>query len=397
MALASGPASFQRFFITTALGAELTEKMAAAIQQHAFGRLAVHSDDTQTGWIGPGHIFDTDVGAERIAIGPYIHLALRLDRLKPPAAVVRGYVRMAEEAALQASGREFLSKLERRKAREVAVTRAEQEARDGQFRRTSAYPVLIDLSAGVVYLAGSSTAVADRLMRLFTDTFGAGLDAADPMRLAQRLLAASGNARALEHIAPARLVRPPDGYHESEAAGFAGAADLSFLGRELLTWLWYRSDGDEGVLRIRSGEEVSAALDRGLRLKCAFDLTGVTTVVADGPTRLPESKAALRIGKQPVRAGIVLDSPAGEMRLTLDAQRFTVSGLQLPEPSGVNSERERLEQRFEQIGECAALLDALFEVFLLLRTSREWATELARMSAWAAGQPRDRLLQAASA
>jgi hypothetical protein len=370
--------------------------MLGSIREHAFGRLAVDADDTQVGWIGPRHIFDTEVSADRIAVGSFLNLAVRVDRLRPPANVVRGYIRMAEEAALAASGREYLSKLEKRKARETAVTQAEQEARSGAFRRSSAYPVLIDLAAATVYLASASASLADRVMKLFSDTFGAALEPADPQRLAFRLLSPSGNTRALEVLPAERFVRPPDGYRESEAAGFA-AGDLSFLGRELLTWLWFRSDADDAVLRIRSGDQVSAAVDRSLRLKCVFDLTGVTTVTADAPTRLPESKAALRIGKLPVRAGLVLDSPAGEVRLTLDAARLTVSGLQLPEPQGVNSERERIEQRFEQISETADLLDALFELFLLTRTSSEWSGQAQQISAWAAGQPRERLMRAASA
>jgi hypothetical protein len=394
--LATGPVSFQRFFITGPAPAELTDTLAAAIVEHGFGRLATLPDDTQLGWVGPSHVFDTQLAAERIALGSFVHLALRVDRLRPPASVLRGYVRMAEEAALQASGREYLSKLERRKAREVAAQRAEQEARDGAFRRISAYPVLVDLAGGAVYLGSAGASTADRLMKLFSDTFGAGLEPADPQRLALRLLAPSGRARALENLAPAQLVRPPDGYQESAAAAFA-VGDLAFLGRELLSWLWFRSDSDEAVLRVRNGAQVSAAIDRGLRLKCVFDLTGTTTVVADGPTRLPECKAALRIGKQPVRAGLVLDGPGGEVRLTLDGVRLSVSGLQLPEPQGVSSERERLEQRFEQIVETATLLDALFELFLLQRTAGDWPEELQRMSAWATGLPRDRRLQAASA
>jgi hypothetical protein len=101
---------------------------------------------------------------------------------------------------------------------------------------------------------------------------------------------------------------------------------------------------------------------------------------------LPEAKAAVRVGKQPTKLGLIVGAPVGEFRLTLEGNRLAVSGLTLPEDEEEQDARARLERRFELIGDAANLLDALFELFVLARTGREWNRELAAMSAWAAGK-----------
>lgn len=394
MGLVSGPVSFQRFFISGRMPRDpLDERFFEALNARAFGRLAPLPDDTQIGWIGPRHYFETELEAGHCVFGPYVLVAVRLDRLRAPAGVLKSYIRLEEEAAREAGGKEFLSKGEKRKAREAALLRAEKEAKAGDFRRIAAAPLLIDLAQQTVYLGGLSTALGDKVMQLFADTFGCTLEPATPARLADRLLAASKNQRALENLPPSHLVRPPEGAAERGEVHIAG--DVSFLGRELLTWLWHQVEQDEGTLRIGSGDDVSVGIERTLRLKCDFGLTGTTTIMSEQPTGLPEARAALAIGKQPVKAGLVLGAPFGEIRLTLEAARFGVSGLVIPEDAAEPDWRARREQRFERIGEAAALLDALFELFLARRVGREWNRELRELAGWAAGSGRAARLQTA--
>jgi len=394
MGLVSGPISFQRFFIQGRMVRDpLDERLFAALNARAFGRLAPLPDDTQIGWIGPRHYFETELAAEHSVFGPYVLIAVRLDRLRAPAGVLKSYIRLEEEAAREAGGKEFLSQGEKRKAREAALLRAEQEAKAGDFRRITAAPLLIDLPRQIAYLGGLSTALGDKVMQLFADTFGCALEPATPARLADRLLAAGKNQRALENLPPSHLVRPPEGAVERGEVHIAG--DLSFLGRELLTWLWHQVERDEGALRIGSGDDVTVGLERMLRLKCDFGLTGTTTIMAEQPAGLPEARAALATGKQPVKAGLVLGVPYGEIKLTLDAARFGVSGLVIPEDAAEQDWRARRERRFERIGEAAALLDALFELFLARRVGREWNRDVRELSAWATGSARAARLQTA--
>lgn len=387
MGLTAGPISYQRFFITGPFPDEPTDGLLKKVNQHGFGAGGLLPDDTQIGWVGPRHLLDSPVEGEQSIVGPYLHMNLRVDRLRAPASILKSYVQQEEQAALQASGRELLGKLERRKAREVATLRIEKEMRSGAFRRMTAYPVLIDGAAKSVYFGSLGATVGDKLMKQFSDTFGCALEPATVETVTRRLMAGAKNPAALDRLAPSHLVSPPADHAAIEGAGLAG--DLAFIGRELLSWLWRRAEADQGGLALRTGETVSVMLDRTLKLKCDFGVSGVTTISADGAAALPEARAALRTGKQPVRAGLTVGGGAGEFRLTLDAARWAVSGMIVPEPDEPAKDvRTRLEERFDQVSEVAAMLDALLDYYLQRRLARDWPREFDELSRWAAGKPR---------
>lgn len=396
MGFASGAASFQRFFIGGKLAGEVDDQFIAALQKHAFGHSPPLPDATQSGWVGPRHLFQTDFTAEQITTGPFVHLALRLDQLKPPPAVVRAYRQLEEQTLLENSGREFLSRSERRQARDAAVSRAEAEARQGMYRRMNAYPVLIDLANPAVYLGTLSASVGDRLSQLFYDTFGFYLESAGPEAVAGRLAAAANQTRALENLNPFTLAPAPSGERDDGPAEFAG--DLAFLGKELLTWIWHQTDAEHTRLRIHTGDEITVMIDKVMRLKCDFGMTGTDVITADGPSTLPEAHAALASGKQPDKIGLIIATGAiGELRFVLEGPRLTVSGLVIPEDEEASrTAAERLEARFEMIADTAHLLDALFDTFLQRRWARDWEQDLRKMTAWARGT-RERNKQAALA
>ncbi len=391
VALAAGPISFQRFLVSGKLPTTVTDRLVAALQERSFGRIPPTAD-RQVGWIGPRHLFENEFDAAAITAGRFAHLAVRVDQLAAPGAVLRSYIRQEEDVTRAASGRDFLSRGERKKAREAALLRAEQESRAGQFRRMGSIGVLFDLERRTIYIANTSTKSGEIVAQLVADTLGVTPEAADPGRIAYELLHASGLARGLENLTAMPLVRAPAGSPEPET--WAGR-DQPFLGSEWLTWLWFRSDADEGNLQLRGGTSVTVALDRVLQMKCDFGLTGTATLVADGPTQLAEARAALRTGKRPVRAGLVLGSSTGEARLTLSARQMAVSGLVVPDSEERDPLAARVE-RFEHLADTVVVLDALFEQFLTLRTSRDWRNEHRRMCAWAAESPAEPLLAAAS-
>lgn len=392
MAFAAGAASFQRFYITGPMAEDIDDAFLAQLKTRAFGEAPALTDDTQVGWTGPAHLFDRSFEADTIAFGRYAHFAIRIDRLAIPPAVLRSYIRQEQEVAMEAAGRPVLGKAELRQAKETATLRAEQEVKAGHYRRMQSYPVLVDLERGVCLLGTTGSTVAEKLMLLFSDTFGAALEPAEPKPVAERLLAGSGAAQVLENLAPATLVRPEGEASESQDLGIRG---LRFLGKELLTWLWFRAEANDATLRVFNRDDVSVQLDRTLRLVCDFGLTGTDVITAEQPTGLPEARAALATGKQPQKAGLVFAGGFGEASLTLDGPRFAVSRLLTPDGEADQDPRAAIEDRFDRIFESLDLLDAVYEVFLRQRTAKEWPAELHQMSQWAAGKPIARQLRMA--
>ena len=82
MGFASGPVSFQRFQITGHGPKAIDDKFLAALQEQALGHAPPLPDDTQVGWLGGRHLFDTEFTAETVAYGRFAFLAVRVDKLR---------------------------------------------------------------------------------------------------------------------------------------------------------------------------------------------------------------------------------------------------------------------------------------------------------------------------
>ena len=394
MAFSSGLVTFRRFFVAGKPFDEVDDRFVNALREYRFGAAGSADPTTQMGWTNPTHLFDHDIAPEKIAFGRYVHFWLRVDKLNAPSSVARSYQRLEEETALKASGRAFLTKTEQRLAREAAKLRVEQEVKSGAFRRMSTIPVLMDLESNTLLLASTSSAASDQLLEIFGNTFRRALEPADADRLAERLL--GSNARALEQVRPFHLVRPPEGTDDADAMP---GVDVAFLGKEFITWLWRLIDSDEpNTLKLRSGDAISVIIDRSLRLECDFRMTGSTVVTADAPAGLPESRAALAIGKQPTKAGLIVGSAVGEFAFSLDGRKMTVSSLVLPDDQEERDVRASIEQRFERCFDLTTILDVMFETFLRARISDHWGEAERDLKRWAKGvdEKRQRTIALAS-
>src|SRR5687768_10262734 len=162
MSFSSGTITFKRFFVNGPSYARVDEALLEQVQSRAMGANSLRtSDKTEIGWTTGEHILDTDFTFEKNAIADGLHLAMRVDTNKVPTELVRSYQKINEQAMLEASGRQFISKAERREAREQALARADMESRSGTYRRMKQVPIFWDLKRNEVYLGSAGSAVVD--------------------------------------------------------------------------------------------------------------------------------------------------------------------------------------------------------------------------------------------
>ena len=162
MGFASGSITFKRFFVSGSAYKRVDDALLEKLAARAIGADSVQTADrTEIGWTTGQHILDTDFDFAANAVADGRYFALRIDTDKAPNELVRSYQKLSEDAMLEASGREFLSKPERREAREQALARADAEARSGAFKRMKQVPVFWDLQRNQVYLGASSPTVVD--------------------------------------------------------------------------------------------------------------------------------------------------------------------------------------------------------------------------------------------
>ena len=177
-----------------------------------------------------------------------------------------------------------------------------------------------------------------------------------------------------------------------------------FLGREFLVWLWHESEHAEGVLPIGEGESVSLWLEEQLTL-ISDDLLGRHECRLKGstPSLTNEAKEALRAGKLPVKAKIRIDRSGGsdgrphsaEARsagaeggrrhersdqsdrqpqswsFLFDADTLGIGSVSIPALL-TEEDDEKFYERMQLVEELEAMIGALFETFLRLRTSPAW-------------------------
>ncbi len=387
MGFASGAVTFKRFAVQGGLLDRVDEDLIERLAAYSINADSIQTADrTCYGWVTGTHILDTRFDLAKNAVADGLHFALRIDTNKPPADLVRSYQRMNEEAVLEAEGRDFLSKAQRREAREKAVAQADAEARKGVFRRMKQLPVFWDLRRGEVYLGGASPTAVEQFMTLFHTTFDRAVTPLSAGEMAARWAGRTGEAGAFDDCRPAHFVSPPHGApRDDELVNPAEGRSRDFLGAEWLAWLWYASHVESPTVQVGQGRSVTVLFERSLQLECAFEMNGTLTISADGPTRLPESPVALAGGKRPVRAGLQIAVNGDAYSLTVRGDAMNFTGLRLPPPEADNvGPREILEDRVEHLRHAIEAMDGLYAAFLKRRLSTKWSQTLSAMRSWVA-------------
>lgn len=392
MGFLSGGMSLRRFLAENPVAQWQEAEILAALAKNAFGKRARgkaaaeegKSISDEVGWVRTTHLFDVNFKAPaELFMDSFVHVMLRADRLKAPAAILRSYQRQEEEAILARGRKEFLSRQDRIHAKEAAQARIEEEEKAGAYRRVQAWPLLIHRPSGEVYLGQTGPTASDALCRHFQQTFGVALRPVSLEEAAARVCEKRGWLRDYEAWTPTRFV-------EGAAAGEDGSEVISidgqvqrYMGRELLTWLLFRLEASEGLLRGPEGGEIEFAVEGVVHLESDMGGGGRVTVRCDGPAVARETRTALAAGKQPARMGLMLAREGESWRLTLDAAHWTVSGLSItPPPEDEMSAEELAEFRFAGIHQFWRVLDALLTAFLAERLSDGWGKLSREISNW---------------
>jgi hypothetical protein len=161
-----------------------------------------------------------------------------------------------------------------------------------------------------------------------------------------------------------------------------GPQPKDFFGNELLLWLWHAAEKEGGVIKTDKAGEVAVVFDRSLDLDCAFDTTGKDSLRGDGPTRMPEARDALRSGKVPRKAGLILEAGGKQFELSLSAEPLAVAAGKLPEVEEAEDARVLFEERIASIRDLCTTLDALLHTFLKTRASASWETQTHNIRRW---------------
>lgn len=156
----------------------------------------------------------------------------------------------------------------------------------------------------------------------------------------------------------------------------------TWLGRECLTWLLWRSESTDPVTQLE-GKDVVVVFNGRLTLRAAAgDVTELSVKGVTAPYS-KQVKAAIASGLLVHGAKVQLTWGEQVYDASLDAEFFDVKSAKLPQLLQ-EEEAERLTERLELSGRVSALFDALTQAFIKARLSKGWESKVVtEMVSWA--------------
>ncbi len=404
MSFTQGRVSFCCFKVTGDAPPTVDEAMLSILAEHRFRETEIGApDEVEVGFVTAEHLLDTDFTFEKLAFGvggmpgTAALLSMRMDTHKVPADVKQAYRKINEQAAAADSPTGYASKAEKREAKEVAARQMQEDLAAGKFRKSKAIQLLWDLAHQRLYCAAAGNTVIENLSRLFRQSFSCELEYLSAGVAAGEFFRANGRQRDYEDLHPSAFTPPPPEASERhddadgpkdlnipELPWIAQSVDLKdYLGNEWLTWLWWLTETEEGVI---DDTGLFVAIVAALDMDCAWGVRGKQTlrgeIVGGGPTRLPEAGEALATGKWPRKAGLILSDGEAQWELMLQADKRVVTSVKLPEIEEAATPRELIERRLELALKLAEALDQAYTTFLTQRAGGGWPSKRDAMRKW---------------
>jgi hypothetical protein len=383
MGFSSGSITLECFRVDGERPRQFGREHVKLLERFAIGQLETSSpEQPDVGFLAGGHLFDLDFGLEKNVIGDALHFAIRIDGNQIPAAVRKAWLQI-ELAALTAdnpSGRP--TKLQRQEAKDAVAARCEEEAKSGRFCRMQQFPVLWDARQDLLCFGGTSVAAGEQCCELCSQAFGFELGRLTAGRRAQEWAAEAKHRKALDDATPSAFLsgdtRADIAWWNNESGNF------DFLGNEFLLWLWWRWETQSDTIALPDKSEVTGMFARTLSLQCPRDESGKETISAESPVRLPEAVQAIRTGKLPRKAGLILVRHGEQYEMTLQAETFTISGAKIrTEETEEKAEGQGfLEQRIDSVRGLQETVALLFHAFCERRIGKSWSGELEQIRRW---------------
>ena len=354
------------------------------------------SQEIEAGWTAGDHVFDHSFAHEKntFSAGGCGLLGLRIDTNRVPAEIKRA-LRAQHETAIAETHGGTRTRSGKREARELTEHAVLDELASGKHRKSAAVDLMWDAARGVVLSAAAGQGVIDALRAHWKATLDGSLMPESAGGVAWRLASARGDTRWLEDVRPGVFTPVPDGAASDRPDApwcHAGGATDDWIGNEMLLWLWYSAEAGDGIaVTLDGGERVEAEIvfDGPIELECPWGVMGKVAIKAHeegvAASRTAEAREAIRIGKQPRRAGLMISDGEQAWRLTLQADRWLISGCELPKDEADDEldPRELIEVRVERIRRLDALLMGLLDAFIQIRSGDGWSVVQPRIAEWA--------------
>lgn len=372
MGLLKGTWTFTRYRVLGNLPEQFNSFVDEGLKKHAFSGSLGNIREKNLGWTSLENILDTDFTFSKYQLGNCLIFSLRIDRRLVPPALLKLSVMEAEKQYLAETGKKRLYRQEKDEITE--------KIRKGLIEKAlpipSFYEICWSLSRNMVIFGSHSEKITEDFLKLFKETFQITLIPFLPWEMDSKRENNLENTFHLENVES----------HEPYAVDQVTSTSVLWLGREFLTWLWYKSEERNGTIDIPSmGENEIVFLQRLVLASGEREYS--ETVVCQGlHSDMKEGREALRQGKKIKEARLNLIQDAAKWEFTFKADAFQFQSLKLPAVMDLEDETDREGRNIERIyllEKVMDTMDKLFACFFQLRNSVLWeAEELPRIGKW---------------
>ena len=373
MGLLKGTMTFSRYRLPGKRPGPLQRDIGGQLKKFAFQEIFSGTEEKSAGWTSLENILDTKFSYENYAWGAYLAFSFRVDRRTISPALLKVKLLEAERKYLEGSRKPTLSKGQREEIKE--------RVRLELLKHTPFIPSFYDVcwSPGENWLIFSSLMpkVIEDFEKLFERTFDLSLSPFLPW-----------DSRYLEPATAQKIASLSPGVFLAPRSAPENSQDPAFLGREFLTWLWFKSEERGGPVMIPGTGDVEVLFVRRLILEAGEGEYSESVTCQGLHADLKEGKAAIREGKKIKEARITLGIGTDQWELTLKADHFQFQSVKLPAGMAMseeeNEEKEgRILERIYLMERVLNTVDQLFAAFLAKRLSVQWSDEeILRMKKW---------------
>ncbi len=204
MSILSSSVSITRYAVHGKLNAPIIENVLNGLKSNTISEIDNQITDKTAGWTSFDKPFQPDFDGSSFVFGNYFVFALRIDKKNIPPKVLKKHYTLEAAKRMTESGREFLSKTEKKLVKEHVIS--------GLSLRIPATPNIYDLvwnyEESNVWFFTNLKAANEELETLFTKSFNLSLIRLFPYTAAELSSGLSDSQRdELRKIAPTQFVR----------------------------------------------------------------------------------------------------------------------------------------------------------------------------------------------
>ena len=159
--------------------------------------------------------------------------------------------------------------------------------------------------------------------------------------------------------------------------------NTAHLGRDFLTWLWFKSDSQDGLVKV--GEESATAeiwfTDR-IVLSAHGDAPERVAVSTEDPSGNAEARTGLRQGKKVDQARLQIVKGQREWLVSVKGETLALGGIKIPELL-TREEDDRIRERLLLLDQLDSVIHSLFQKFMVIRSDdKSWDETSQAMTVW---------------